>query len=210
MKKILRAFLTLALSVAVVAQLRPRTIDDKALRDAGKTEANAREWITYGGNYAEMRFSALKQIDTTNVSRLGLAWSTETESPAGGRPEATPLMVNGVIYTSLAWDVIIAVDARTGKPKWRWDPEIPRQHISQICCGPVNKGVALYKGKVYAGLLDGTVVALDQETGKVKWRVKDTFNNDTILTAAIRVVKGKVIVGSSGAEASRARLLLGL
>jgi quinohemoprotein ethanol dehydrogenase len=179
---------------------QPSRVDDAALRAAGKTEKTAREWITYGGNYAEMRFSALKQIDASNVSRLGLAWSAETESPAGGRPEATPLMSNGVIYTSLAWSVIAAFDARTGKPKWRWDPEIPRQHVSQICCGPVNKGVALYKGKVYAGLLDGTVVALDQETGKVKWRVKDTFNDDTLLTAAIRIVKGKVIVGSSGAE----------
>ncbi len=190
----------MAVAAALMAQQHPKTIDDKALRDAGKTEATAREWITYGGNYAETRFSPLKQIDTSNVSRLGLVWSVETDSPAGGRPEATPLMSNGVIYTSLAWDVIVAVDARTGKMKWRWDPEIPRQHISQICCGPVNKGVALYKGKVYAGLLDGTVVALDQETGKVKWRIKDTFNDDTILTAAIRIVKGKVIVGSSGAE----------
>jgi quinohemoprotein ethanol dehydrogenase len=158
------------------------------------------EWITYSGDYAETRFSPLKQIDASSVQRLGLAWSTETESPSGGRVESTPLMHDGVLYASLAWDVIIAVDARTGKMKWRWDPEIPRQHISELCCGPVNRGVALYKGRVYAGLLDGTVVALDEDTGKVVWRVKDTFNDDTTLTAAIRVVKGKLIVGSSGAD----------
>jgi quinohemoprotein ethanol dehydrogenase len=198
-KKTIGIYLMLA-AVSLPAQERARRIDDSTLRAAGKTEAAAREWITYGGNYAETRFSPLKQIDTTNVKRLGLAWSLETESPAGGRVESTPLMHNGVLYTSLAWDVIIAADARTGKMKWRWDPEIPRQHIPQVCCGPVNRGVALYKGRVYAGLLDGTVVALDEETGKVVWRVKDTFNNDALLTAAIRVVKGKLIVGSAGAE----------
>lgn len=197
MKRILIVGMAMTLTLALVAQQRGKQIDDAALRNAGK---NGKEWITYAGNYSENRFSPLKQIDTANVKRLGLAWSMETESPAGGRPESTPLMVDGMIYTSLAWDVIIGVDARTGKQKWRWDPEIPREHISQLCCGPVNRGVALYKGKVYAGLLDGTVVALDQNTGKVVWRVKDTFNDDTTLTAAIRIVKGKVIVGSAGAE----------
>jgi quinohemoprotein ethanol dehydrogenase len=112
-------------------------------------------------------------------------------------------MHNGVLYGSLAWNVLFAVDARTGKTKWRWDPEIPKERkdqLAKLCCGPVNKGVALYKGRVYAGLLDGTVVALDMETGKPIWRMKDTDNLDTTLTAAIRIVKGKVITGSSGAE----------
>jgi quinohemoprotein ethanol dehydrogenase len=185
---------------ALLAQQRPKAIDDARLRAAGKTAGTSREWITYGGNYAETHFSPLTQITDKNVSRLGLAWSVDTESPAGGRVEATPIVADGVMYGILAWDVMFAVDARTGKQKWRWDPEIPRQHIAQLCCGPVNRGVAVYKGKVYAGLLDGTVVALDQETGKVAWRVKDTFNDDTTLTAAIRIVKGKVIVGSAGAE----------
>jgi quinohemoprotein ethanol dehydrogenase len=200
MKRTLGAVLMMGLAGALLAQPRTKRIDDDTLRSAGKTEADGREWITYGANYSETHFSPLKQITAANVSRLGLAWSLETQSPAGGRVESTPLMHDGVIYGSLAWDVIFAADARTGKLKWRWDPEIPRQHISELCCGPVNRGVALYKGKVYAGLLDGTVIALDQETGKVVWRVKDTFNDDTTLTAAVRIVKGKVIIGSSGAE----------
>jgi quinohemoprotein ethanol dehydrogenase len=158
------------------------------------------EWSSYGRDYAETHFSPLKQIDASNVGRLGLAWSWETESPSGGLVEATPIMSNGVLYGSLAWDVLFAVDARTGKMKWRWDPEIPRKHISEICCGPVNRGVAIYKGKVYAGLLDGRLVALDQETGKVVWQVQTTDDPGTILTSAVRVVKGKVIVGTSGAE----------
>jgi quinohemoprotein ethanol dehydrogenase len=190
-----------ALWVAKAQQPKPapkqpaKQVDDAALRAAAPEE-----WLTYGHDYAETHYSPLKQIDTTNVSRLGLAWSWETESPSGARIEATPLVSNGVLYGILGWDVMFAVDARTGKFKWRWDPEIARDHISKICCGAVNRGVALYHGKVYAGLLDGRLVALDQETGKPLWQTQVTDNPDTILTAAIRVIKGKVIVGSSGAE----------
>jgi quinohemoprotein ethanol dehydrogenase len=176
---------------------QPKRVDTNALKNAAK---NGDEWVTYGRDYAETHYSPLKQIDTTNASRLGLAWSWETESPSGGRVEGTPLMSNGVLYGSLAWDVLFAVDARTGQLKWRWDPEIPRQHISEICCGPVNRGVAPYNGKAYAGLLDGRLVALNQETGKLLWTVQTTDNPGTILTSAVRVVKGKVIVGTSGAE----------
>jgi quinohemoprotein ethanol dehydrogenase len=194
-RKISLLFLMLAAGLLLAQQ--KRQIDDKALKNAAQS---GDEWVTYGRDYAETHFSPLKQIDTSSVKRLGLAWSWETESPAGARIESTPLFSNGVLYASLGWNVMVAVDARTGKQKWRWDPEISRKHISEICCGPVNRGVALYKGKVYAGLLDGRLVALDQETGKVLWSVKTTTNDDTVLTAAVRVVKGKVIVGTSGAE----------
>ncbi len=155
--------------------------------------------LLYGHDYAETHYSPLKQITTENVKRLGLAWSWETDSPPG-TVEATPLISNGIMYGSLPWGVLFAVDARTGAFKWKWDPEIPREHISALCCGPMNRGVALYKGRVYAGLVDGTLVALNQNTGKLDWRVRVVENDDTILTAAIRIVKGKVIVGSSGAR----------
>jgi quinohemoprotein ethanol dehydrogenase len=156
-----RSWAAVSIPVAVFVALaqQPKPVDTSALRDAPK---NGDEWLSYGRDYAETHYSPLKQIDTSNVGRLGLAWSWDTESPSGGRPEATPLFSNGILYGSLAWDVLFAVDARTGKLKWRWDPDVPRQHISKICCGPVNRGVALYDGKVYAGLLDGRLVALDQ------------------------------------------------
>jgi quinohemoprotein ethanol dehydrogenase len=189
-------FLAIFTAWAAFAQ-EPTPVDDNALKNAANSGG---EWVTYGRDYAETHFSPLKQINPKNVGRLGLAWSWETESPTGGRVEGTPLMSNGVLYGSLAWDVLFAVDARTGKMKWRWDPEIARKHIAEICCGPVNRGVALYHGKVYAGLLDGRLVALDQETGKPLWQVQTTDNPGTILTSAVRVVKGKVIVGTSGAE----------
>ena len=172
-------------------------VNDAALRNAAK---NAEEWVTYGRDYSETHFSPLKQIDTTNVKRLGLAWSYETESPTGANIEGTPLVSGGVMYGILGWNVMFALDARTGAFKWRWDPEIKREHIATLCCGPVNRGVAIYNGKVYAGLLDGRLVALDQETGKLLWQTQVLTNSDALLTSAVRVVKGKVIVGSSGAE----------
>jgi len=179
------------------AKTKQTKVDDAALRNAAK---NAEEWVTYGRDYSETHFSPLKQIDATNVKRLGLAWSYETDSPAGANIEATPLMSGGVMYGILGWNVMFALDARTGAFKWRWDPEIKREHIATLCCGPVNRGVAIYKGKVYAGLLDGRLVALDQETGKLLWQTQVLDNPDSLLTSAVRVVKGKVIVGSSGAE----------
>jgi quinohemoprotein ethanol dehydrogenase len=141
----------------------------------------------------------LNQINTRNVKRLKLAWSSTTDA-ANATVEATPLMHNGVLYSILPWDVMVAMDARTGQTLWRWDPDIPREHIQGLCCGPVNRGMAIYNGKLYAGLLDGRVVAVNQETGKLVWQSQVLTNKDTILTSAVRIVKGKVIVGSSGAE----------
>ena len=182
--------------VAIAQQPAP-VVNAKALVNAA---GNGDEWLTYGHDYAETHFSPLDQVNAQNVGRLSLAWSVATDAPQG-TVEATPLVHNGVMYGILPWDVMFAVDARTGETKWRWDPDVPREHISGLCCGPVNRGVALYNGRVYAGLLDGRVVAVDQQTGKLVWSTQDTVpGGDTILTSAVRVVKGKVIVGSSGAE----------
>jgi quinohemoprotein ethanol dehydrogenase len=181
----------------VLAQQSAPVVTTGALLNAA---GNGTEWLSYGHDYAETHFSPLSQITTRNVKRLSLAWSTVTEAPQG-TVEATPLMHNGVLYFSLPWNVMAAVDARTGQTKWRWDPEVAHDHIQGLCCGPVNRGMAIYNGRVYAGLLDGRVVALDQETGKPIWSTQDTVpGGDTILTSAVRIVKGKVIVGSSGAE----------
>src|ERR1700733_11533118 len=184
--------MNLVLGFAVLAAstaFGQKRVDDSALKNAAK---NGDEWLTYGRDYAETHYSPLTQINAGNVARMGLAWSWETESREGGALEATPLVANGVIYGILTWNVMFAVDARTGKFKWKWDPEVPRQHVLDICCGPVNRGVALYRGKVYAGLLDGRLVALDQETGKVVWTGKRTENNDTVLTAGVGMRKGNV------------------
>ena len=103
---------------------RVKDVDDKALRNAGKT---GEEWLTHGINYAEQRFSPLKQIDSTNVGRLGLAWSYDLGT-GGGQQSATPLVVNGVIYGETNWSIAFAVDARTGQELWRYDPGVDRTH----------------------------------------------------------------------------------
>ena len=200
MKQSLRTPANLAAVLAAFSAFLLMAQQPATVTSAMLTKAPAGEWLTYGRDYAETHFSPLDQINTKNVARLSLAWSYVTDAPQG-TVEATPLVHNGVMYGILPWDVMFALDARTGAFKWRWDPEVEREHISRLCCGPVNRGVALYNGRVYAGLLDGRVVALDQETGKLIWSTQDTVpGGDTILTSAVRVVKGKVIVGSSGAE----------
>jgi PQQ-dependent dehydrogenase (methanol/ethanol family) len=177
---------------------QPRRVDDQALRNAGKT---GDEWLTYGSTPAETRYSPLKQIDAANVSRLGLAWSYDV-GPGGGGQEATPLMHNGMLYGITNWSIVFAVDARTGKEKWRWDPEVNRQAVQpKICCGVVNRGLAVYQGKIIAPVIDGRLEALDAETGKPVWEARVAYPQDNYtITMAPRVAKGKIIIGVSGAE----------
>ena len=173
-----------------------RAIDDAALRGA---DARPGEWITHGRTYAETRFSTLKQIDAANVKTLGLAWSFDTDTTRG--LEATPIIVDGVMYTTGSWSVVFALDARTGKQLWKWDPQVPRTFGQRACCDVVNRGVAIYKGKVYVGTLDGRLAALDGDTGKLLWQVVTVDQSRPYtVTAAPRVVKGKVLIGNGGAE----------
>lgn len=171
-------------------------LDDAALRDA---EARAGEWLTHGRNYAETRYSPLKQINAETVKRLGLAWSFDTQTERG--LEATPLVADGVMYTTGSWSIVYALDARTGKLRWKYDPEVPHRFGAKACCDVVNRGVALYQGKVYVGTLDGRLIALDAATGKVVWSVVTVDQSQAYtITGAPRVVKGKVIIGNGGGE----------
>jgi PQQ-dependent dehydrogenase (methanol/ethanol family) len=173
-----------------------KSIDDKALKQA---DARAGDWLTYGRNYAETRYSPLNNITAANVKQLGLVWSFDTNTNRG--LEATPLVVDGVMYTTGSWSVVYALDARSGKQLWRYDPQVPQSSLAKACCDAVNRGVAVYKGKVYVGTLDGRLIALEAETGKVVWSVVTVDQNQAYtITAAPRVVKGKVIIGNGGAE----------
>ena len=171
--------------------------------DGAAIQANAREtrdWLSYGLDYAETRFSRLRQINTDNVKVLGLAWSYNLESTRG--VESTPLVVDGIMYVTGSWSVVHAVDARTGKRLWTYDPQVPKEAGYKGCCDVVNRGVALHKGKVYVGAYDGRLIALDAATGAVKW-AKNTIIDRTrsyTITGAPRVFKGNVIIGNGGAE----------
>src|SRR5437016_7976359 len=162
-------------------------IDDAALRKADERRG---DWITHGRNYSETRFSPLNQINAGNIKQLGLAWSFDTETTRG--LEATPIIVDGVMYTTGSWSVVFALDARTGTQLWKWDPQVPRSFGYKACCDVVNRGVAVYKGKVYVATLDGRLAALDADTGKVIWQVPTVDQSRPYtITAAPRVVKGK-------------------
>jgi PQQ-dependent dehydrogenase (methanol/ethanol family) len=198
------AIITVALAGAWVgfAQQR-RQVDDAALKTGSKT---GDEWISYGTNWAEQRYSLLKEIDASNVSRLGLAWSAELPVAAGNpqtHQENTPLVFNGVLYGITPWSIVYAVDLHTHKEIWRADPEVNQQvNQSRICCGVVNRGIALYEGKVIAPVVDGRLRALDAATGKVLWETRVSPENQAYsITMAPRVIKGgRVIIGVSGGE----------
>ncbi len=141
-----------AISVLAMAGCSRKTteVDDAALRAADGDSAN---WMTYGRTYSEQRFSPLKQIDEQSVGKLGLAWSYDLETLRG--VEATPLVKDGMLYTSSAWSIVYAFDARTGKLLWTYDPKVPKDHDKYVCCDVVNRGVALYKGRVYVARWTG-------------------------------------------------------
>jgi PQQ-dependent dehydrogenase (methanol/ethanol family) len=178
---------------------RPTKVDDTTLRNVA--QGKGEEWLSYGFTPQETRYSPLDQINASNVSRLGLAWSFEV-GPGGGGQEATPLVHNGVIFSTTQWSVVFAVDARTGKEKWRWDPEVNQAALrSKICCGVVQRGVALYDGKIIAPAIDGRLFGLDEETGKPVWEARVGYPQDNYtVTMAPRIAKGKAIVGVSGGE----------
>jgi PQQ-dependent dehydrogenase (methanol/ethanol family) len=202
--KILLLTLVLGLiAVWVAAAQQPRKIDDAALKDAART---GDEWISYNLGWSEQRYSALNQIDSRNVNRLSLAWYVDIPSARGNpqnRQEGTPLVYNGVIYSIAPWSVVYAVDARTGKEVWHSDPDV-NQAVwqSRICCGVVNRGIALYGDKIIAPVVDGRLRALDAATGKLAWESRVSPENMAYtITMAPRVIKGgKVIIGVSGGE----------
>ena len=171
--------------------------------DGASIRANAgtsRDWPSHGLDYAETRFSRLKQIDTGNVKSLGLVWSYNLESTRG--VEATPLVVDGVMVVTASWSIVHAIDVRSGQRLWTFDPQVDRSAGYKGCCDVVNRGVALYQGKVFVASYDGRLFAIDAASGKKLWE-KDTIIDrrySYTITGAPRVFKGKVIIGNGGAE----------
>jgi quinohemoprotein ethanol dehydrogenase len=171
------------------------------------------QWLSYGRDYQEHRFSPLSDINRDTISQLDLAWSFKFSTARG--MEATPLVHNGVIYISTGWSHVHALDARTGEQLWHYDAKVAKSHLAKTCCGPVNRGVALWQGEsdaklqVFFGALDGRLIALDAKTGTENWSIQTTpTDGNYSITGAPRVItrveegveKGMVIIGNGGAE----------
>jgi quinohemoprotein ethanol dehydrogenase len=173
-----------------------QAVDDARLVNADETPG---DWLSYGRNYQENRYSPLNQITKSNINELGLAWSINLGTTRG--IEATPIVVDGIMYLTGPWSIVYAIDARKGEILWIYDPEVPKGYGEKACCDVVNRGVALYKGMVYVGSLDGRLIAIDAASGKKAWEIITVDQTQAYtITGAPRVVDGKVIIGNGGAE----------
>ena len=188
--------LTAVLGLATGVATHAAEVDAKRILGAANNQS---EWVTHGRTYDEQRYSPLARITQSNAKDLGLAWFFDVDTSRG--QEATPLLIDGTLYFTSAWSKAFAVDARTGKEKWRFDPQVAGDKAIDACCDVVNRGVAAWGNNVYLGTLDGRLIALDRSTGKPVWSVQttDPAKRYTI-TGAPRIIRGKVIIGNGGGE----------
>ena len=172
-------------------------IDDERILSAESEPGN---WLAFGRTYDERRFSPLKQINKDSVSNLGLVWSKDMGTNRA--LEATPIVVDGIMFFTSTWSRVYAVEALTGETVWSFDPKVPGEWARKACCDVVNRGVAVYNGKVYSASLDGRLFALNAETGEKIWEVDTIIDRERsyTITGAPRVAKGKVYIGNGGAE----------
>jgi quinohemoprotein ethanol dehydrogenase len=199
-------FLTLVACATVISAQQPAVVDQRVLKNAGTTNDNLPgSWLTYGRSQSEQRYSPLKQIDASTVKRLGLAWSYALGA-GGGAQEATPLVWNNTIYSITTWSVVYAVDARTGKEIWRWDPEINQPGMRAMTGNVVNRGIALYNGMIFAPGIDGRLFALNALTGRPVWEARVAYPQDGYyMTMAPRIAGNKVLIGVSGGDRGETR-----
>ena len=163
------------------------------------------EWLNHGRTYKEQRYSPLTDINKNNVNELDLAWSFKFDTARG--MEATPILHDGVLYVSTGWSHVHAIDARSGNELWHYDAKVPKSQLAKTCCGPVNRGVAIWQKdnssplQIFFGSLDGRLIALDAKTGKENWSVQSTpTDGNYSITGAPRIVKDMVIIGNGGGE----------
>ena len=174
----------------------PRDVDTARILAADREPGN---WLTHGRTYGEQRYSPLSSLTTANVGRLGLAWSYDLGMNRGA--EATPIVVDGVMYVTSAWSIVHAIDAATGRRIWVYDPKVNREFGAKACCDVINRGVAIYGGKVFVGAIDGRLVAIDAKTGTRAWETVTVDQSQPYtITGAPRAAHGLVYIGNGGAE----------
>lgn len=157
-------------------------------------------WMAHGRTYNEQRFSPLDQINAGNVSKLSLAWTYKLDIDRA--TEATPIVVDGVMYVTGAYSIVSALDAASGRELWKFDPQVPRDFDRYGCCDVANRGVAVWEGKVYVGTYDGRLISLKAQSGQKIWEVDTVIDRSRsyTVTGAPRVIKGNVLIGNGGAE----------
>ncbi len=162
-------------------------------------ESEPGTWMSDGRTYDQQRYSPLTQVNAGNIAQLGLAWYGDIDTQNG--QESTPVVVDGVMYITTAWSMVKAFDAKTGRKMWEYDPKVDRAKGRNACCDVVNRGVAVRNGKVYLGVLDGRLVALDSKTGNEVWSVQTTDPERVYtITQVPQLTPTGVIVGNAGAE----------
>lgn len=198
MKRLVWVFIVIWLTACDSDQVKPESTESNITLPETSTLQDV-EWPFHGLGNKENRYSELDDINTENVNDLSLAWYIDLPEAKG--QEATPLVVDGVLYTSAAWSHVYAIDPKTGETLWHYDPKVDKANRIKGCCGPVNRGVAYADGQIFIGAFDGRLIALDAKTGEERWSTLtvDTTQSYTI-TGAPRVAKGLVFIGNGGAE----------
>jgi alcohol dehydrogenase (cytochrome c) len=186
-------------SIAMAATT-PVRADPVTTQDLLKAQDNAAEWLMYGRDYRNWRFSPLTQITTDNAAQLKPVWTMSTGGNFGGL-ESTPLFHNGVLYFSADYGRLFAVDARSGNIIWHYEPKYDQGFDAVLCCGPIHRGVALKDDLLYAARLDAQLVAFNQADGKIVWQQKiDDWKRGVTTNSAPLIVGDHVIIGVSGGE----------
>ncbi|QUT04729.1 PQQ-dependent dehydrogenase, methanol/ethanol family [Sphingobium phenoxybenzoativorans] len=192
------AFVAIVVATASCAP-RQAEVSSPARDRLAEAASEPQNWLTHGGTYDEQRFSSLASINATNIGQLGLAWFHDLGTTRG--LEATPLVVDGVMYVTMPWSKVVALDAETGREIWTYDPQVPGSFGVSACCDVVNRGAAYHDGRVFVGTIDGRLIALDAKSGTLVWSVQTTDRDKPYtITGAPRVARGKVYIGNGGAE----------
>ncbi|MCK9275262.1 MAG: PQQ-dependent dehydrogenase, methanol/ethanol family [Syntrophales bacterium] len=187
------------LSVGPAAAEAPPLPSDLEARQiaAGSAQDDGSNWLLYGGSYKAWRYSLLDEINKNNVKDLELVWTLATGMHDAF--EASPIVVDGVMYFSTSWNHVYAVEAATGTVLWHYAYELPAS--LPLCCGAVNRGVAVGRGKVYMAALDATLLALDARTGDLVWKEAMALPKDGYsATIAPQIIGNKIVLGNSGGD----------
>jgi len=190
----MRRFLAAIILFSLFCAAAPAQVTfDRLLR----SQREPQNWLTYNGNLGSTHHSSLDQINAANVATLDLKWVAQAQSLE--KYEATPLVVDGVMYVTEPPNTVVAMDTRTGRPFWIYQHPMPE--TTYVCCGNINRGVAILGNTIYLGTLDAQLVALDASTGRKKWATKVAdYTQGYAVTVAPLVVKDKIIVGPAGGE----------